>query len=354
MLLSDFDFELDDELIALRPAARRDFSRLLYVNPNQNEIKDYIFHDLPSLLKAGDVLVFNNSKTIRAQLDGVRPARDEISRDVAINVNLHKNTTPDIWRAFCKPAKRLHQDDNIIFSPELYATVLEKDDGGDVALRFSLSGDELLSAIDALGHMPLPPYIGLKRAVDENDETDYQTTYAAIKGSVATPTAGLHFTSEIFEELNKLGVETHFLTLHVGAGTFLPVKTENIAEHKMHSEYFEISDETANALNRAKQEGRRVICVGTTSLRSIESSLDKDGWVVAAKKETNIFLHPGKDVRFVDALISNFHLPKSTLLMLMSAFAGLENVKAAYKHAIKNKYRFFSYGDAGLWIKKVT
>jgi S-adenosylmethionine:tRNA ribosyltransferase-isomerase len=354
MLLSDFDFELDDELIALRPAAKRDFSRLLYVNPNQNEIKDYIFHDLPSLLKAGDVLVFNNSKTIRAQLDGVRPARDEISRDVAINVNLHKNTAPDIWRAFCKPAKRLHQDDNIIFSPELYATVLEKDDGGDVALRFSLSGDELLSAIDELGHMPLPPYIGLKRAVDENDETDYQTTYAAIKGSVATPTAGLHFTSEIFEELNKLGVETHFLTLHVGAGTFLPVKTENIAEHKMHSEYFEISAETANALNRAKQEGRRVICVGTTSLRSIESSLDKDGWVLAAKKETNIFLHPGKDVRFVDALISNFHLPKSTLLMLMSAFAGLENVKAAYKYAIKNKYRFFSYGDAGLWIKKVT
>ena len=353
MLLSDFDFELDDELIALRPAAKRDFSRLLYVNPNQNEIKDYIFHDLPSLLRAGDVLVFNNSKTIRAQLDGIRHARDENSKDVAINVNLHKNTAPDVWRAFCKPAKRLHEGDKIVFSPNLSAIVLEKDDGGDIALQFSKSGDELLHAIDDIGHMPLPPYIGLKRAVDEKDESDYQTTYAAIEGSVATPTAGLHFTTEILDDLRKMGVETHFLTLHVGAGTFLPVKTDNISEHKMHSEYFEISDETANALNQAKNEGRRVICVGTTSLRSIESAIDDNGRVLAVQKETDIFLHPGKQVRFVDALISNFHLPKSTLLMLMSAFAGIDEVKAAYQHAIKNKYRFFSYGDAGLWIKKV-
>lgn len=352
MQLSEFDFELPEELIALRPCEQRDFSRLLVANPNDNILNDMKFFDLPKLLKAGDCLVFNNSKTIRAGLKAIRKKRDINSPDVVITINLHKNLSPCEWLAFIKPAKRVNIGDILYFENELTALVSQKNEGGEICLKFSKSGDDLLKEIEIQGEMPLPPYIGLKRKVDEKDNEDYQTIYAKSEGSVATPTAGLHFTPNLLKALNDIGVERHEVTLHVGAGTFLPVKTDKISDHKMHSEFYEINPQTAHALNKAKREGRRIICVGTTSLRTIESALNENNEISILSAQTNIFLYPGKKVKFVDGLISNFHLPKSTLLMLMSAFCGLEFVKLAYRHAINQKYRFFSYGDAGLWWKK--
>ncbi len=352
MQLSDFDFELPEELIALRPAPKRDLSRLLVVNPHENPpFKDLQFRDLPSQLLEGDVLVFNNSKTIAANLIGFRPARQSGGADIEININLHKKVSPNFWLAFVRPAKRLSTNDIVKIGTDLSAKVVEKHENGEVLFEFSCGGDVLLAAIEKYGKMPLPPYIGLKRDVDEADTQDYQTIYSKAKGSVATPTAGLHFTPELLNALDEMGVERHELTLHVGAGTFLPVKTDNILEHKMHSEYFELSSELAQKLNRAKREGRRIIAVGTTSLRSLESAIGDDGLLKPFQGETDIFLYPGKTVRFVDGLISNFHLPKSTLFMLMCAFSGTELAKSGYRHAIENKYRFFSYGDGGLWWK---
>lgn len=354
MHLSDFDFELPEELIALRPAPKRDLSRLLVVNPHEiPHLKDLEFRDLPSQLRAGDVLVFNNSKTIAANLMGFRPARISGGADIEININLHKNVSLNSWLAFVRPAKRLSINDKVKIGDDLSAKVIEKHENGEVLFEFSCGGNDLLDAVERHGKMPLPPYIGLKREVDETDNQDYQTIYSKSKGSVATPTAGLHFTTELLNFLDDIGVERHELTLHVGAGTFLPVKSDNILEHKMHSEYFELSAEMAQKLNTAKREGRRIIAIGTTSLRSLESAIDGDGFVKPFQGETDIFLYPGKKVRFVDGLISNFHLPKSTLFMLMCAFSGTELAKSAYKHAIKNEYRFFSYGDAGLWWKKI-
>lgn len=350
MQLSEFDFDLPEDLIALRPSPSRDLSRLMFANPNDNSLLDLQFLDLPKLLKKGDVLVFNNSKTIRAQLNAIRKRRDENSPDVSINLNLHKFKNQNSWYAFIKPAKRVNIGDILYFQNSLEGHVLEKNDG-EILLEFNLSGDELIKEIDAQGQMPIPPYIGQKRKVDEKDNHDYQTIYAKDEGSVATPTAGLHFTQSVFDDLKKIGVETCFVTLHVGAGTFLPVKTDEITAHKMHSEYFEISPETAQIINNAKGEGRRIICVGTTSLRTLESSIDENGKIIAQNKETDIFLYPGKKIKSADGLISNFHLPKSTLLMLLSAFCGQEFVMNAYRHAIEQKYRFFSYGDCGLWWK---
>lgn len=350
MQLSDFDFDLPEDLIALRPSPSRDLSRLLLANPNDNSLRDLQFLDLPKLLKKGDVLVFNNSKTIRAQLNAIRKKRDENSPDVTININLHKFKNQNSWYAFIKPAKRVNIGDILYFQNGLEAYVREKNDG-EILLEFNLSGDELIKEIDAQGQMPIPPYIGQKRKVDEKDNSDYQTIFAKDEGSVATPTAGLHFTQAVFNEFEKIGVETCFVTLHVGAGTFLPVKTDEITAHKMHSEYFEISPETAQIINKAKGEGRRIICVGTTSLRTLESSIDENGKIIAQNKETDIFLYPGKKIKSADGLISNFHLPKSTLLMLLSAFCGQEFVMNTYKYAIQEKYRFFSYGDCGLWWK---
>lgn len=347
--LSDFDFELSEELIALRPANPRDSSKLLIVDPVADSISDNIFSDLPNLLKAGDVLVFNSSKTIRAALYGVRPKRSSNSNEVSVSANLHKQISQCRWKAFIKPAKRIKAGDNIFFGENFRAFVKEKDFGGEVLLEFDCDANEFENKLQEFGQMPIPPYIGQKRAADEKDEADYQTIYADKAGSVATPTAGLHFTKSVFDRLDAIGVERLTILLHVGAGTFLPVKTEDIQDHKMHEEWFEISGETAKALNKAKSEGRRIICVGTTSLRALESSLSKNGEIIAQAKETSIFLHPGKKIHFADGLISNFHLPKSTLLMLLSAFCGIDIVKSAYSHAIKMRYRFFSYGDAGLW-----
>lgn len=354
MQLSDFDFELPEDLIALRPAPKRDLSRLLVVSPAiVPHFQDLHFRDLPSQLHAGDVLVFNNSKTIAANLIGFRPARQEGGADIEININLHKNISPNSWLAFVRPAKRLSVDDIVKIGGDLSAKVIEKHENGEVLFEFSCAGSDLIEAIEKHGKMPLPPYIGLKREVDAADIQDYQTVYSKTKGSVATPTAGLHFTPELLSALDEMGVESHELTLHVGAGTFLPVKTDNILEHKMHSEYFELSAEMAHKLNQAKREGRRIIAVGTTSLRSLESAIGEDGLLRPVKGETDIFLYPGKKVHFVDGLISNFHLPKSTLFMLMCAFSGTKIAKSAYGHAIENKYRFFSYGDGGLWWKKI-
>lgn len=344
MRLEDFDFELPQELIALKPARPRDSSKLLVVGGN---FQDAIFSDITKFLRAGDVLVFNDSRTIPANLNGIRKKRDEISNDVPINVNLLKQINGNTWQAFAKPFKRLKIGDTIHFD-ELSALVTQKIDGGEVEIKFNLSGIELLNSIFEIGKMPLPPYIGLKRELDEEDKSDYQTIYSKHDGSVATPTAGLHFTDELFAKIDALGVKRAFVTLHVGAGTFLPVKTDNLEDHKMHKEFFIISEETAQILNQARQNNNRIICVGTTSLRSLESAY-VDGKIMPCTKETDIFIYPGKKVHSIDAIITNFHLPKSSLLMLMGAFSGMDTVKAAYKHAIENNYRFFSYGDAGLW-----
>jgi len=294
-------------------------------------------------------LVFNNSRTIPAALQGVRPPRSSKSREIVLNINLHKQLNANEWFAFLKPAKRVLVDDQIHFSNGISALVKQKQFGGEVLLAFNKGGKELINSLEEIGKMPIPPYIGQKRSIDDDDLIDYQTIYGDKKGSVATPTAGLHFTNEVMAKLDEVGVEMHFVTLHVGAGTFLPVKTDNIVDHKMHSEYFELSAETAMAINNAKLENRRIICVGTTSLRVLESAVDANGTLHEYSGDTDIFLYPGKQIRIANGLISNFHLPKSTLLMLMSAFVGYQNVKSAYEHAIDAKYRFFSYGDAGLW-----
>ncbi|HYD88501.1 MAG TPA: tRNA preQ1(34) S-adenosylmethionine ribosyltransferase-isomerase QueA [Vitreimonas sp.] len=348
-----FDFELPEELIALRPARPRDSARLLHA-PAAGAFEDLIVRDLPSLLRHGDLLVFNDTRVIPARLRGFR-YRDE--NRVAVEATLHKRESGNTWLAFAKPGKRLKEGDRLRFGGEsesacmlsgLDATVRGKSEDGLVTIAFDLSGPDLDTAIAAHGEMPLPPYIAGRRTEDEADRSDYQTVYAARDGAVAAPTAGLHFTEELFGGLGRAGVERAHVTLHVGAGTFLPVKTDDTSEHVMHAEWREISPSAADAINRAKAEGRRVIAVGTTALRSLESAADEDGRVRAETGDTDIFITPGYRFRVVDGLWTNFHLPRSTLFMLVSAFAGLERMKAAYAHAICERYRFYSYGDASL------
>lgn len=347
MRLSDFDFDLPDDRIALRPAQPRDSARLLYI-PTAGPLANHGIRDLPHLLKSGDVLVLNDTKVLRAALSGIRPARNAEGGDVAVSINLHKRVDDARWRVFAKPGKRLREGDRLKFG-ELAATIEAKSEGGDFLIQFNASGAALETAIQAAGSLPLPPYIASKRKVDAADEDDYQTTFAAQDKteSVAAPTAGLHFTNALIEELRDAGVEFAIVTLHVGAGTFLPVKTENIAEHQMHAEWCEVSDSSANLINRAKQDGRRIIPVGTTALRTIESLSDGKR-VRAGTMDTDIFITPGYRFKMTDALLTNFHLPKSTLFMLVSALAGLDRVQSAYAHAIESGYRFFSYGDACL------
>jgi S-adenosylmethionine:tRNA ribosyltransferase-isomerase len=352
MQLADFDFDLPEDRIALRPASPRDSARLLLVEPGR-PLRDLSVRDLPSLLKAGDVLVLNDTKVIPARLKGVRHRE---SGEVAVEATLHRRLSGHVWTAFMKPGKRLAPGDRIVFGEAsdracflgaLDATVKEKGEGGEVTLAFDLSGPALDAAIAERGAMPLPPYIAAKRPEDERDRADYQTVYAAEDGSVAAPTAGLHFTPELFERLTAAGVVTAFVTLHVGAGTFLPVK-ESIAEHRMHAEWGEVDQATADRLNAARAAGGRIVCVGTTSLRLLESAAGEDGVVRPFLGETAIFITPGYRFRAADGLMTNFHLPKSTLFMLVSAFAGPETMRAAYAHAIAAGYRFYSYGDASL------
>jgi S-adenosylmethionine:tRNA ribosyltransferase-isomerase len=353
MQLADFDFDLPDDRIALRPANPRDAARLLRVTPGQ-PLADLKVSDLPGQLRAGDLLVLNDTRVIPARLKGVRSR--EASR-IAVEATLHRRLSPSRWTAFMRPGKKLAPGDRIAFGETsdracllgaLDATVVEKGEGGEVTLAFDLMGPDLDAAIAERGAMPLPPYIAAKRPEDERDRADYQTVYADAEGSVAAPTAGLHFTPELLARLRAMGVEMAFVTLHVGAGTFLPVKTDDLSQHRMHAEYGEVSAATAEAINAARARGGRVVCVGTTSLRLVESAAGEDGIVRPFAAETSIFITPGYRFRAADGLMTNFHLPKSTLFMLVSAFAGLEVMRAAYAHAIADGYRFYSYGDASL------
>jgi S-adenosylmethionine:tRNA ribosyltransferase-isomerase len=353
MQLSDFDFHLPEDRIALRPASPRDSARLLLVAPGQ-PFRDLHVRDLPSLLRPGDVLVVNDTRVVPARLKGVR-ARDD--GRVAVEATLHRRLAPHVWTAFMRPGKRLAPGDRVSFGETgdracllaaLDATVKEKGEGGEVTLAFDISGPDLDAAIAERGAMPLPPYIAARRAEDEQDRADYQTVYAAEDGSVAAPTAGLHFTPELFERLTAAGVAVERVTLHVGAGTFLPVKTDQVSEHRMHPEWGEIDPTTAERLNAARAAGGRLVCVGTTSLRLLESAAAEDGRIRPFMGETAIFITPGYRFRAADGLMTNFHLPKSTLVMLVAAFAGLDAMRAAYAHAVESGYRFYSYGDASL------
>ena len=347
MDVSLFDFDLPEQSIALRPAIPRDSARLLHVSP-QGELTHQIVSDLPSLLRAGDVLVFNETKVFPAALTAFRPARAQGGGgDVKVTVNLHKAIGEAAWDAFCRPAKRLRLGDMLHFGDSLSAEVTHKRDGGDISLEFNARGNTLLAAFERCGAPPLPPYIARKRAPDERDVEDYQTVYAKESGSVAAPTAGLHFTPDLLTALDAAGVQRETLTLHVGAGTFLPVKSDNTDNHEMHSEWFTLSEDAADRLNAAKEEGRRIIAVGTTALRALESAV-VDGRIQAQSRETDIFLTPGSKFHVVDGLMTNFHLPKSTLFMLVSALAGLDRMQTAYKTAIETGYRFYSYGDSSL------
>ncbi|TIO54158.1 MAG: tRNA preQ1(34) S-adenosylmethionine ribosyltransferase-isomerase QueA [Mesorhizobium sp.] len=353
-----FDFELPEARIALRPAEPRDSARMLVVRPGQG-LDDRIVRDLPSLLKDGDVLVFNDTRVIPAQLKGIRKRGEAMAQ---VEATLHMRVAPDRWRAFMRPGKRIAvgdrihfgHDQNSCFLGRLDATVIEKGEAGEVLLGFDLSGPFLDEALHAVGHIPLPPYIASKRDDDERDRRDYQTIYAREEGAVAAPTAGLHFTPELFAALDAKGIERRFVTLHVGAGTFLPVKADDTADHKMHAEIGSVSAETAEALNAARARGGRIVAVGTTSLRLLESAAREDGRIEAWSGPTDIFITPGYRFKTADMLMTNFHLPRSTLFMLVSAFSGLETMRSAYAHAIESRYRFYSYGDASLLFRETS
>ncbi len=346
MLVSDFDFDLPPDRIALRPAVPRESAKLLVV---RDVLADLTVADLPSQLRSGDVLVFNNTKVIPAALSGVRVGRGDATPK--IEALLHMRIDGSRWKAFAKPGKKLQVGDRLRFGAEgkvcaagdLDATVESKGETGEITLAFDFSGPVLDDAILTVGRMPLPPYIEGKRSTDERDITDYQTIFAQHSGAVAAPTAGLHFTPELMKAFQATGITVEFVTLHVGAGTFLPVKAEDTKQHKMHAEWGEVSAETIARLKAVRASGGRIVAVGTTSLRLLESS-----GLEPFSGTTEIFITPGYRFCAVDLLITNFHLPKSTLFMLVSAFAGQARMKAAYAHAIQNHYRFYSYGDCSL------
>jgi S-adenosylmethionine:tRNA ribosyltransferase-isomerase len=348
-----FDFELPPDRIALRPAQPRDAARLLVIRPQaEPRFEDSVIRDLPGFLRPGDVLVVNDTRVIPANLDGIRTRGEASAR---IHVTLHKRETGSTWRAFVKPAKKLKLGETIVFeamgsaSPEaLVAEVREKTADGEALLAFSLGDAALDEAIERFGHMPLPPYIAGKRAVDARDAQDYQTLFAAKPGAVAAPTASLHFTPALLEALEARGVKLCRVTLHVGAGTFLPVKADDTEQHRMHTEWGEVSAKAADDLNRARQAGGRIVAAGTTSLRILESAAAATGTIQPFSGDTSIFITPGFKFQAIDLLLTNFHLPRSTLFMLVSAFSGLDTMRGAYDHAIKAHYRFYSYGDACL------
>jgi S-adenosylmethionine:tRNA ribosyltransferase-isomerase len=347
MRVDQFDFELPEERIALFPASPRDAARLLHVRGDA--LGDFIVRDLPLLLRKGDLLLLNDTRVIPAQLSGARAGR---AGDGAVNIDvtLLKRLSDDggaRWQAFARPAKRLKAGDVVVFA-EGFEALVEARDEAEATLRFNVGGAGFDRLLATHGAPPLPPYIARKRALTEEDAAAYQTIYAQEAGSVAAPTAGLHFTPELFEHLRAAGVETETITLHVGAGTFLPVTAEDVREHKMHAEWGEITAAQAARINAARAAGGRIVAVGTTSLRLLESAAEEDGTVRAFENETSIFITPGYRFRAVDALMTNFHLPRSTLFMLVCAFAGTEAMKRAYAHAIDARYRFYSYGDASL------
>ncbi|OFX02742.1 MAG: tRNA preQ1(34) S-adenosylmethionine ribosyltransferase-isomerase QueA [Alphaproteobacteria bacterium RIFCSPHIGHO2_12_FULL_63_12] len=352
MRVDEFDFDLPESRIALTPARPRDAARLLRINGDA--FGDHHVRDLPRLLKRGDMLVLNDTRVIPAQLEGSRAARDG-GAPIAIDVTLIKRLVgdPDLgarWKAFLRPGKRVKAADILFFGDDFYAQI-EARDGAEATLRFNASGAEFDRRLARRGAPPLPPYIARKRAVSASDRDSYQTIFAREDGSVAAPTAGLHFTPELFAALGEAGVETETITLHVGAGTFLPVTADDTRDHVMHAEWGEITMAQAARLNAAKAAGGRLIAVGTTSLRLLESAADEAGLIHPFADETAIFITPGYRFRAVDALMTNFHLPRSTLFMLVCAFSGTARMKRAYAAAIERGYRFYSYGDACLLEK---
>lgn len=353
-----FDFELPESNIALRPVSPRDAARMLVV-PSDGPFADAVVRDLPRYLRAGDQLVVNDTKVIPAQLSGRRIGRET---EPKIEATLIKRIDGSRWQALVKPAKKLAVGDAIRFGNEgrvcllgnLDAQVEHKGENGEVTLSFSFHGPVLDQAIADVGSPPLPPYIASKRTPDERDTADYQTMFAVSEGAVAAPTAGLHFTPALEAGLRDCGIGLHRVTLHVGAGTFLPVKADDTSGHKMHAEWGAVSAATAEALNEARAKGGRVVAVGTTSLRLLESAAAEDGTIQPFTDETAIFITPGYRFKAVDVLMTNFHLPRSTLFMLVSAFSGLETMQRAYAHAIATGYRFYSYGDTCLLFRQPT
>lgn len=340
MRVDDFDFELPAEAIALRPASPRDSARMLVAEGKR--LSDRIVRDLPKALRPGDLLVFNDTRVIPAQLEGVRG-------EAKIGATLHKREGPRRWRAFIRNAKRVRDGDTIDFGNGVAATALERAEDGSLALDFH--GDEPVELLlERAGRMPLPPYIAARRPTDAQDASDYQTMFAREEGAVAAPTAALHFTPELMAALDAAGIGQTTLTLHVGAGTFLPVKVDDTDDHKMHAEWGRIDAATADRLNQTRAKGGRVIAVGTTSLRLIESASGEDDIVRPFEGDTSIFITPGYRFRGVDGLVTNFHLPRSTLFMLVSALMGVETMRRVYAHAIAGGYRFYSYGDASLLL----
>lgn len=336
-----FDFDLPPDSIALRPACPRDSARML-VARGASELSDRIVSDLPSLLDRGDILVFNDTRVIPAQLEGVRG-------EAKIGATLHKRIDLRRWQAFIRNAKRLREGDRIDFGSEVTAVAEQRHADGSFTLAFE-GDDPVEILLKRTGRMPLPPYIAGKRPTDERDKSDYQTIFAREDGAVAAPTAALHFTRELLNALDDAGIVREMLTLHVGAGTFLPVKADDTADHAMHAEWGRIDAATADRLNAARARGNRIIAVGTTSLRLLESAADRDKIIQPFEGDTSIFITPGYRFRAVDGLLTNFHLPKSTLFMLVSALMGLDRMRDLYAHAIAHKYRFYSYGDSSLLI----
>lgn len=336
---SDYDFELPKELIAQTPLSDRSSSRLLVLHKQTGEHEHRTFRDIKEYLHPGDCLVLNNTKVIPARLMGVKADTGAV-----IEVLLLKRRSDDVWETLVKPGKKARPGTVISFGDGLITgTVTEIVEEGNRLIRFTYEG-VWEEALDRLGEMPLPPYITHKL----EDKNRYQTVYAKYEGSAAAPTAGLHFTKDLLAELEEAGIDLAYVTLHVGLGTFRPVKEENLLDHHMHSEFYEITEEAAQKINRAKQSGHRVVCVGTTSCRTIESAADENGQITACSGDTDIFIYPGYRFKVLDALITNFHLPESTLIMLVSALAGREQVLAAYREAVRERYRFFSFGDAML------
>ncbi|HVZ69041.1 MAG TPA: tRNA preQ1(34) S-adenosylmethionine ribosyltransferase-isomerase QueA [Rhizomicrobium sp.] len=347
MDVSRFDFDLPESLIALRPAVPREAARLLVVH-NTGRLQHAFVGDLPEFLQRGDALIINDSKVIPARLRGHRLERSTGGLPARVELLLHKKLGPDRWRAFARPARKLAAGDRLQLGKSIEANVLGHVSGSEIDIAFSFSGAALDEAIAREGEMPLPPYIAGKRPADERDSFDYQTMFARDPGSVAAPTAGLHFTPNLIERLHAAGISRETLTLHVGPGTFLPVTASDTAAHRMHAEWAELSAEAASRLNAVRARGGRIIPVGTTSLRTLETAAGDDGQLSAFKGETDIFITPGYRFKAADALLTNFHLPRSTLFMLVCAFAGIDTMHAAYAEAIREGYRFYSYGDACL------
>ncbi len=341
--LADFDFDLPPDRIANAPLAAREQAKLLHVMPDS--LADQHVFDLPDLLRPGDLLVMNDTRVIPARLYGQRGA-------VKVETLLHKRQDQGRWYALARPGKRLRPSDQIVYAADFTARVADKTESGDVLLDFGCDDATLFAQLARYGHVPLPPYIKRENGDTAEDKSNYQTVYARHEGAVAAPTAGLHFTQDLLKQIEARGIGRVTLTLHVGAGTFLPVKADHIRDHVMHAEWGEITPEAAAQINAAKQAGRRIVSIGTTSLRLLETVADPaTGLVRPFTGETSIFIYPGYRFKIVDALMTNFHLPKSTLFMLVSAFAGLDKMRTAYAHAVASHYRFFSYGDTCLLEK---